>query len=173
MAEMNTEGWSLTLCQLGNFTCFLSAPDFNQNQFNIQKILSQKPSECQIVLTQIRPVETSGLIWIQTICKCYHNTTLVGKELKGTATLMISMFYQKELYKPWILIQVSSKSVEKRGSYGHLKNSIWPTLSRHFVYSICFQNLFNCLIFSYQYYHSICGVRSRPGTILSWRLIMK
>ena len=39
--------------------------------------------------------------------------------LKGTATLMISMFYQKELYEPWILIQVSSKLVEKWGSYGH------------------------------------------------------
>ena len=32
--------------------------------------------------------------------------------LKGTAILMISMFYQKELYEPWILIQVSSKWVE-------------------------------------------------------------
>ena len=32
--------------------------------------------------------------------------------LKGTATLMISMCYQKELYEPRILIQVSSKSVE-------------------------------------------------------------
>ena len=34
------------------------------------------------------------------------------KSLKGTATLMISMFYKKELYKPWILIPVSSKSVK-------------------------------------------------------------
>ena len=40
--------------------------------------------------------------------------------LKGTATLMISMFYKKDLYKPFILIQVSSKSVEKCRSYGHL-----------------------------------------------------
>ena len=45
--------------------------------------------------------------------------------LKGTATLMISMFYQKELYEPCILIQVSSKSVKtwqvtgiKRIQYG-------------------------------------------------------
>ena len=44
-----------------------------------------------------------------------------------------------ELYKPWILIKVSSKSVEKLGSHGHLKNSIWPTLSRHFEYLISFQ----------------------------------
>ena len=33
--------------------------------------------------------------------------------LKGTATLIINMLYQKELYEPWILTQVSSKSVEK------------------------------------------------------------
>ena len=33
--------------------------------------------------------------------------------LKGTATLMITMFYMKGLNKPWILIPVSSKSVEK------------------------------------------------------------
>ena len=76
--------------------------------------------------------------------------------LKGTATLMISMFYQKELYRPWILIQVSSKSVEKWASYWHLKNSIWPTFSRHFEYLISFSNFFNCLIFSYHCFHIIC-----------------
>ena len=42
--------------------------------------------------------------------------------LKGTATLMRSMSYQKELNELRILIQVSSKSVEKWASYGHLKN---------------------------------------------------
>ena len=31
---------------------------------------------------------------------------------KGTATLIISVCYKKELFKPWILITVSSKSVE-------------------------------------------------------------
>ena len=45
---------------------------------------------------------------------------------------MISTFYKKKLFKPWILIPVSSKSGEKWGSYGRLKTSIWPTLSRHF-----------------------------------------
>ena len=62
---------------------------------------------------------------------------------------MISMFYQKELHEPWILIQVSSKSVEN----GQV---IWSTLSRHFEYLISFQNFSNCLIFSYRYYHIIC-----------------
>ena len=75
--------------------------------------------------------------------------------LKGTATLMISMFYQIELYESSSLIQVSSKSVKKWASYGHLKNSIWPTFSRHFEYLISFQMFFNCLIFSYHYYHII------------------
>ena len=76
--------------------------------------------------------------------------------LKGTLTLMIRMIYQKGLYKPRILIQVSSKSVEKWRSYGHLMNSIWPAFSRHFEYLISFQIFFNCLIFSYQCYHSVC-----------------
>ena len=54
---------------------------------------------------------------------------------------------------------VSSKSVEKWGSNGHLKNSKWPTFSRHFEYSISFQNFFNCLIF-YQYLsHHLCFSR--------------
>ena len=39
------------------------------------------------------------------------------QDLKGTATLRISMFCMKELSEPWILIPVSSKSVEKYGSY--------------------------------------------------------
>ena len=41
-------------------------------------------------------------------------------DLKGTATLMISMFYMKELSEPWILIPVSSNSVEKYESYARL-----------------------------------------------------
>ena len=79
-----------------------------------------------------------------------------GLKLKGTATLMISMFYQEELYEPRILIQVSSKSAEKWASYGHLKNSIWPTFSRHFEYLNSFEIFFNCLMFSYHFYDIIC-----------------
>ena len=67
--------------------------------------------------------------------------------VKGYSNPNNKYVYQKELYEPLILIQVSSKSVEKWASYGHLKNSIWPTFSRHFEYLIDFQNLFNCLIF--------------------------
>ena len=59
--------------------------------------------------------------------------------LKGTATLMVTMFYQKWLYEPRILLQVSSESVEKWRSYGHSKNSKWPIFSRHFEYLISFQ----------------------------------
>ena len=40
--------------------------------------------------------------------------------LKRTATLMMSIFYMKELSEPWILIPASSKSVKKYGSYGRL-----------------------------------------------------
>ena len=48
--------------------------------------------------------------------------------LKGTATLMISMFDMKELYEPLIFIPVSSKSVEKYRSYGRLNICKWTLM---------------------------------------------
>ena len=53
--------------------------------------------------------------------------------LKGTATLMISMFYRKELSEPWILIPVSSKSVEKYGSNGRLNICKWTLMEAAIV----------------------------------------
>ena len=41
---------------------------------------------------------------------------------------MISMFYMKELYEPWILIPVSSKSVEKYGSCRRLNIRKWTLI---------------------------------------------
>ena len=50
------------------------------------------------------------------------------KDLKGMATLMIALFYMKDLNKPWILIPVSSKSVEKCGSCGRLNIWKWTVM---------------------------------------------
>ena len=50
--------------------------------------------------------------------------------LKGTATLMIS---KKEFYKP-ILIPVSSKSVEKWESCGHLNIWKWTVMEAAILY---------------------------------------
>ena len=76
---------SLTLCLLGNVSCFLSSVDFFQNQF-FRKILSgiHVSSECQTVWIQILPNILSSLIWVQTVCKGYQQTALVGKELMRT-----------------------------------------------------------------------------------------
>ena len=38
-------------------------------------------SECQPVWIKIRPDILSGLIWVQTVCKGYRQTTLGDKEL--------------------------------------------------------------------------------------------
>ena len=48
--------------------------------------------------------------------------------LKGMATLMIIMFYMKDLNKPWILIPASSKSVDKRRSCGRLNICKWTVM---------------------------------------------
>ena len=49
-------------------------------------------------------------------------------QLKGTATLIVSMFYMKELYEPSILIPVSSESVEKYENYGRLNICKWTLM---------------------------------------------
>ena len=45
------------------------------------KILPGIPSECQTVWTLIRPDISLGLIWVQTVCQGYQQTTQVDKEL--------------------------------------------------------------------------------------------
>ena len=57
-----------------------------------------------------------------------HNPWYDKMTLKGTATLMISMFYMKGLNKPCIFIPVSSKSVEKRRSCGRLNICKWTVM---------------------------------------------
>ena len=50
------------------------------------------------------------------------------QSLKATATLMITMFYMKDMNKPWIWVLVSSKSVEKCGSCGRLNICKWTVM---------------------------------------------
>ena len=61
---------------------FLSSADFFQNQL-FQKVLSGIPSGCQTVWIQVRPEVLSGMIWVQTVCRGYQQTTLGEKELNG------------------------------------------------------------------------------------------
>ena len=59
---------------------FLSSADFVQNQL-FRKILAGIPSECQTAWIQIGPDALSGLIWVQTVCNGYQQTTRGGNEL--------------------------------------------------------------------------------------------
>ena len=69
----------LTLCLLGNFACFFVICwffkiNFLENPFRITIRVSNSldPDEAW---------RLSGLIWVQTVCKGYQQTALVGKEL--------------------------------------------------------------------------------------------
>ena len=55
--------------------------------------------------------------------------------LKGTAILMITMFYMKDLNQPGILIPVSSKSVEKRRRCGRLSICKWTVMEAAILYA--------------------------------------
>ena len=63
---------------LGKCACFLSSADIlSKSTFSN---LSGIQPQCQTVWIQIRPDVLLGLIWVQTVCKCFHQTTLVGEE---------------------------------------------------------------------------------------------
>ena len=84
----------LTLC-LPNIilNAFVLSTDFFQNKL-FRKNISGIPSECQTDWIQIKPDILSGLIWVQTVCKGYQQTTLVGKEFtirQSTKTADISL----------------------------------------------------------------------------------
>ena len=66
----------------------LSSADFFKINLS-EKILSGIPSECQTVWIQIRPDILSGLIWVQSVCKGYQQTTQGGKKFNWE-TLMTS-----------------------------------------------------------------------------------
>ena len=64
-----------------SFACWvilsLSSADFFQN-YHFQKIISGTLSVCQTVWIQIRTDNLSVLIWVQTVCKGYQQTTKVA-----------------------------------------------------------------------------------------------
>ena len=65
--------------------------------------------------------------------KYIGNRAWFARAFKGTATLIITMFYMKDLNKPPILIPVSSKSVEKCGSYWRLNIYKWTVMEAAIV----------------------------------------
>ena len=60
---------------------------FSKSTFS-KKNCSGISSECLTVWIQIRPDNLLGLVWLQTVCKGYQQTTLVGKELKNDVPLL-------------------------------------------------------------------------------------
>ena len=89
----------------------LSSADFFFAKLTFfSKYLSGSQPECQTVWTKIRPDVSSGLVWVQIVCKDQKtvwkdiadnkkNCTRLNKFLKGTSTLMITLFDVKDLKK--------------------------------------------------------------------------
>ena len=71
----------LTHCILGNFSRFFCLLLIFFKIIFSKNSVRDIPSECQTVLTLIRPDDSSGLIWVQTVCQGYQQTALVGIEL--------------------------------------------------------------------------------------------
>ena len=70
----------LTLCKLGNFSCFCCLLIFFKLSFSkkIRKILLEITSICQTIWIQTRTDILSVLIWVQTVRKGYQHRTKVA-----------------------------------------------------------------------------------------------
>ena len=125
-------------CPLEIVHAFLSSADFFQNQL-FQKILSGIPSECQTDWIQIRSDILSGMIWVQTVCKCYEQTTLVDNEfinqiINSSSIISLASFKAIAL----IAYEICGKDKQKRWKqYGPELFSpftffeVWAIISEH------------------------------------------
>ena len=68
---------------------FLSSADFFSKSTFLKKFF-QEYHQCQTVWSQIWPNILLGLIWVQTVCKGYEQTTLVSKKFSCSAHVQFS-----------------------------------------------------------------------------------
>ena len=74
----------------GNFLKKMSSADFF-SKLTFKKKSFRKTTKVSKVWIQIKPNEILGLIWVQTVCKDYRQTTQAGKELTGTAPISVCL----------------------------------------------------------------------------------
>ena len=100
----------------------LSSADFFFQNYFFQKILSGILSECQTVWIQIRADILSALIWVQTVCKGYQQTTKVA-----TSEERVNPLYKLLNYNSVRYYSVNIKSfcvVSRRFSLFHFKTDL-------------------------------------------------
>ena len=98
----------------GKFFLLFVVCIFFQNQ-PFRKILSgiHVPSVCRADLIQTRPDVLSDLIWVQTVCKGYQQTKLVGNELNGpTHEIMVLIAYFNDFCRLLITVARSGPTVQ-------------------------------------------------------------
>ena len=94
------------LCLLSKFLhALLSSADYFQSQV-LRKILSRIPSECQTIWIQIRPDFLSGLIWVQTVCKGYQQTT---SELFVYWVILHALLSSADFFRSQVLRKILSR----------------------------------------------------------------
>ena len=89
---------------------------------------ARHPTRCDI----INDIKLFPTVYPRRYCRNFltlsTKASALESPLKGTTTLMMTMYCMKDLNKPYILIPVSSRSVEKRRSCGHLNICKWTVM---------------------------------------------
>ena len=120
----------------GNFFFFFFLPsaDFFLNQL-FQKTLSGIPTKCQTDWIQISLRILTSLIWFQTVCRRYQQTTLGGIDLKcnwSASTSFNSLppgnfFFRLLIFSKWTFSKNSFRNTFR------VSNRLDPDQAQHFV----------------------------------------
>ena len=104
------------------------------------------PSECQTFWIQIRPDVLPGLIWVQTVCKGYEQTTIVSKEF--------NTIYD---FKCWIEINMYSVSFSMRIRYTRDHNETWTYTTCSSIYPDIYTSLISS--WNYRFSYRVCHLK--------------
>ena len=124
----------LTLCMLGNFSCFCCGvlTFFKMSFFKKKKKLSGTLLECQKVWIQIRTDVLSVRIWVQTVCKDYQQTTKVAAIKKELYFMMLypSVNFKWNCCIPSKVTDRKPKFSQKLSKKGHNSVKILQMISK-------------------------------------------
>ena len=87
------------------------------------------PSECQTIWIKIRPDVLSGLIWVQSVCKGYQQTTIVATSGERINQILVLSWFMQHLRTVWLFHSIyGAISLEQH------KIGCWNIMWSHSIY---------------------------------------
>ena len=137
---------SFVVCEFVLINFFFFFFFFSKKSFRITLL------ECQTVWIQIRPDKRSGLIWTQTVCKGYQQTTKVATSGERVSGLFLKVTWSCEIEVSHI-----GKSGRQNASSHIHRLSTWTVRSRLGATDSMSDQILRCLSFIQQFSDTASG----------------